>query len=447
MSARARNAVPAPVEGYFIPLKDHMLLSTPVTLGDLRHSKANLAEIRESLGAVKRAPVYFPFELSARPVRPLQGYAFKLPAGVVHAFPAMHEAATRLLRPLDDDAIRNAVENAVSAIEASAQPYQISNLQRIRAEAAGRRLSSSRIFGPGLKGKDWTFHHGGRSELQFNVGFDLLENGSPALRAGVGFSFKASRSFPNIDALLPKVTRFNAWLHEHADELSDMKMWSWRGNVRGLNGPPAPISEAMFREGTFAFLGEAHPLSRFDPLAALRAFDRLLPLYQAVEFAGPSGAPAPWLGIPGQPQDDTLQVDKGREIAGGRWITASIKERSLNIFLRHAEIQRRLKDVLIQEGCKKVLCEVPIGSRFVDLVAWRGDAIWMFEIKTGLTVRSCLREALGQLLEYALWPGATRPKRLVVVGTPTMDKKASQYITELNRAFPVPVSYRQVALD
>ena len=69
------------------------------------------------------------------------------------------------------------------------------------------------------------------------------------------------------------------------------------------------------------------------------------------------------------------------------------------------------------------------------------------EIKTGATVRSCLREALGQLLEYALWPGATKPARLVVVGTPPLEGDAIPYIEKLNKAFPVSVAYRQVSLD
>lgn len=85
--------------------------------------------------------------------------------------------------------------------------------------------------------------------------------------------------------------------------------------------------------------------------------------------------------------------------------------------------------------------------RSVDLVAFKDGALWMFEIKTGATARSCLREALGQLLEYALWPGATKPARLVVVGTPPLEGDAIPYIEKLNKAFPVSVAYRQVSLD
>ena len=145
--------------------------------------------------------------------------------------------------------------------------------------------------------------------------------------------------------------------------------------------------------------------------------------------------------------EETLRIEKGREVTGGRLINASTKERILDIYLRHAEIQRRLKDALTKDGFERVVCEVPIGMRSVDLVAFKDGALWMFEIKTGATVRSCLREALGQLLEYALWPGATKPARLVVVGTPPLEGDAIPYIEKLNKAFPVSVAYRQVKLD
>lgn len=74
-------------------------------------------------------------------------------------------------------------------------------------------------------------------------------------------------------------------------------------------------------------------------------------------------------------------------------------------------------------------------------------ALWFYEVKTAGSVRGCLREAIGQLLEYALWPGATRPSRLIVVGEPAPDADANAYLGALNAAFPLPISYRQLALD
>lgn len=85
--ARDRGAEPAPLAGYVIPLVDWRTLPQPLTLQRLRTAKSQLgdmlAELRSTVGP---RPLYFPFELSDRPVRPMQGYAFKLPAAFVDLF-------------------------------------------------------------------------------------------------------------------------------------------------------------------------------------------------------------------------------------------------------------------------------------------------------------------------------------------------------------------------
>jgi hypothetical protein len=110
-------------------------------------------------------------------------------------------------------------------------------------------------------------------------------------------------------------------------------------------------------------------------------------------------------------------------------------------------MQRRLKQELLEEGCARAILEAPIGSRAVDAVAERDGELWFYEVKTAPSVRGCLREAIGQLLEYSLWPGATRPARLVVVGEAPLDPAAEAYLSVLNEAFPIPLSYRQLRLD
>ncbi|WIW88082.1 hypothetical protein K3M67_14135 [Sphingobium sp. V4] len=85
--ARERGAQPVEVPGYAIPLRDHQQLPEPVTLERLRAAKSDLVAMTEMIQARHpRSALYFPFELSDRPVRPLQGYAFKLPADFVAFF-------------------------------------------------------------------------------------------------------------------------------------------------------------------------------------------------------------------------------------------------------------------------------------------------------------------------------------------------------------------------
>ncbi|WP_374275848.1 hypothetical protein [Brevundimonas sp.] len=85
--ARGRGARPKSVPGYRVPLSQTEPLPSPITLDQLRARKGEMMQIVE---AVREAhgggPAYFPFELSKRPVRPMQGYAFKLPAAFLKIF-------------------------------------------------------------------------------------------------------------------------------------------------------------------------------------------------------------------------------------------------------------------------------------------------------------------------------------------------------------------------
>ncbi|HLX70843.1 MAG TPA: hypothetical protein VKV04_14535, partial [Verrucomicrobiae bacterium] len=82
----------------------------------------------------------------------------------------------------------------------AARSHPIGALQEIRAELHGKQQSGHKIFSSQTITEDWAFHHGGRSELQFNIGFDGSDGKN--LRSGVAFSFETSRSFPKIGRLI-----------------------------------------------------------------------------------------------------------------------------------------------------------------------------------------------------------------------------------------------------
>jgi hypothetical protein len=67
-----------------------------------------------------------------------------------------------------------------------------------------------------------------------------------------------------------------------------------------------------------------------------------------------------------------------------------------------------------------------------------------FEIKIAPSARSALREAVGQLLEYAYWPNAGRANELVVVGEAAPTEETKQYLDNLRRRFGLGLSYRQL---
>lgn len=444
--ARDRGAEPAELDGYAIPLDDHRLLSRALTLETLRSDAEAVRGLHDGLKAEIRGPLYFPFELSDRPIRPLQGYAFKLPAAFVRRYPALAAVAGASTAapsiPIDEEAQRVAFDRAIAEIEAAAPAYAMGGLQALRARLRGLKRTARSLFSARRLASDWAFHHGGRDELQFNVGLDRLPDGAPGFRAGVAFSFEPSRSLPDIAVLLPKVARFNAWMRENPEALPGYAMWHYDPGGRSSDYPPGPIPPERVRPDTFVFLGRRQPIESIDPHIALRAMDALLPLYEWVE----SGVD-PLVAAPADPEPGLPRLGEGRTLEGGRWITATIRERQLDIYLRHVELQRRLRDALIAEGCPKVITEARLGSGSIDLVAQHPDGLWFYEVKTAASVRACLREAVGQLLEYAFWSGADSPARLVVVGEPPLDQASRRYLARLNAAFPLPLAYRQVTLD
>lgn len=94
--ARERAAQPIKQSGYLVPLSGFTRLASPVTLAQLRSAKDAMTTLVASEAAAGNRPLYFPFELGSREVRPMQGYAFKLPASFLKLFPQLAGA-----RPFD----------------------------------------------------------------------------------------------------------------------------------------------------------------------------------------------------------------------------------------------------------------------------------------------------------------------------------------------------------
>ena len=70
------------------------------------------------------------------------------------------------------------------------------------------------------------------------------------------------------------------------------------------------------------------------------------------------------------------------------------------------------------------------------------DGYELFEIKTALAPRDCIREALGQLFEYAYWPGSPDFTALWIVGPSPIDSETQEHLDGLRERFRIPVGYR-----
>ena len=354
------------------------------------------------------------------------------------------ESARLLARVLDGDT-RTKKQERVSLmgisqeIERRAEAREIGRLQEIRKTLKGKaRLPYRSIFHPDtIKEKDgYAFHYGGRTELQFNIGSEPND----MFRHGVAFSLEPSQTLPDITLLLPKIKRFNEFLTIHPQEFSDMTMWHWvKGERKQSDHYPAPITPDLMKNGFFIFLGKMQSSNDIDYDLIVDDFDRLLALYRFVEGTETFPSIA-------ETRIGGFEFRAGCKAKPSR-TKASLVERELEITLRQNDIQQALYDHLASlYGRENVGTELESAGGRVDVVVRRSGEFWFYEIKTALSARGCISEALAQLLEYSFWPGAQRAEKLIVVGEPVLDADSEKYLVTLREQFSLPIEYQQFDL-
>jgi hypothetical protein len=330
------------------------------------------------------------------------------------------------------------IQAIAAKLNTKARQHPIGDLQRLRKQLKGsQNTTGDKIFTKITIRKDYAFHYGGRTELQFNIGIET-NSSSENFRHGVAFSLKTSRAHPNLEPLYPKVARFNDFLRQHGESLSDFKMWHFEGDRRIGEYQPKLINPEIAKDGNFIFLGRIQPRERpIDYEAILSDFDRLLPLYEYVEskIDQHNSSPMTFEFRPGPPSQ-RVSVEYTRA------------QLHLDFTLRHNLMQQALYKKLVERhGEDNVGAENPTFAGYrVDLVVREADKLTYYEIKAYQSPRACIREALGQLLEYSCWPGRQPASRLVVVGATPLNEDGRSYLIYLNKSFRLNLEYQSISI-
>jgi len=225
----------------------------------------------------------------------------------------------------------------------------------------------------------------------------------------------------------------------YAEKYADMRTWYYDGDTSSGYFMPAPIPAEWVQEGVFIFLGRRQKVTEVNYDLLLDDLDRLLPLYRHVE--GKGDAPSvfqsgPFRFLPGFKRKASTA-------------TVTRTQKDLDMMLRHNILQEKLYRKLAKKhGRNNVSVEQASGvGTSIDLVVRHEDEFWFYEIKTADSPRACLRQAVGQLLEYAFWPGAHPASRLVVVGENAPDAEGTKYLETLKRRFRLPIAYEHLDLE
>lgn len=313
--------------------------------------------------------------------------------------------------------------------------HPIGSLQGIRQKLKGlSRRAARSIFTAQSIHDNYAFHLGGRTELQFNIGWEIVD-GVQRFRHGVAFSLEPSQTLPSIDPLLPKIARFNEFVRTYPDELARFRMWHYENDVRSGNYSVSEIPSELAKPHVFIFLGHLAPTNVSDYELALNNFDTLLSVYRFVEGAEE---------FPSITRKPGFSFSPGCSVKPSS-TQASLPERTLDINLRHNTIQLALHDFLANKhGANSVGTEIPsgVGTR-LDVVLNVSGKFHIYEIKTAQSARACVREALAQLLEYSYWPGTQEAERLIIVGEPAANEECHEFLSALRNRFSLPVYYCQ----
>lgn len=110
--------------------------------------------------------------------------------------------------------------------------------------------------------------------------------------------------------------------------------------------------------------------------------------------------------------------------------TVLLAEREIIITKRHNILQQEVYDHSVAKyGIENVLME----DNNVDLRVERPETVDFYEVKIASSAMYCIRQALGQVLEYAYKDDTKKRKRLIIIGNHEADKSVLNYIAFLNQ--------------
>lgn len=87
------------------------------------------------------------------------------------------------------------------------------------------------------------------------------------------------------------------------------------------------------------------------------------------------------------------------------------------------------------------------GANKIDIVVKHKSGLTFYEIKTYNSIKTSIREAFGQLMEYCFYPNKQKAKELIIVTQLPADKQTTLYIQHLRSIFKLPIYYQSYDLD
>ncbi len=329
----------------------------------------------------------------------------------------------------------------VEVINTRSQGTDFGNLQEYRKDILelGNQGGRKTVFRHNERQfrNNYVYHYGGSREFQFNIGH---YEGNGKVRFGAAFSLQSTQALPDIKVLFPQIAFYNEYMQDNKSKYSDLRLWSHNIKKPRRN---LEIEEREYENvnKNFIVIGTEQPIENIDYDYVLDVMNRLMLLYLYILTKG--GRSFGRL----KKEDTHFQFSPGMPNFNSSNI-ANLSALQIERDSKHIEIQEKLYKRLRKEfGADNVGSEIATGSGGrIDIIVSSGNKKYIiYEVKTAQTAQDCIGQALGQLLEYSLWPhGSPNTEKIVVVGEPEITDREKEYLEILNKSFPLPLEYISV---
>jgi hypothetical protein len=178
------------------------------------------------------------------------------------------------------------IQEIVKELNRLASEHKIGTLQDIRRDLKllGRGRKGLLFWKTSEEPDGWAFHYGGRSEIQFNIGFEKDQ-----FRYGLAFSLERSVSLQDYVVVTSKVKFLNKLIKQKPEIFQDYKMWYCKGKERGPAGNVKEIPDELVDENSFIFFGKLVDKNKIDFEEVLDTLDSMLYIYKVVESGNMNG--------------------------------------------------------------------------------------------------------------------------------------------------------------
>jgi hypothetical protein len=153
-------------------------------------------------------------------------------------------------------------------------------------------------------------------------------------------------------------------------------------------------------------------------------------------------------------QDDTFNfnssIDNGEEDKNPRTRTLHRQPKAIEIVYLHKAISDSLTKVLrLIHGKENVTREhhAGYGANKIDIVVQTKSQLIFYEIKTYNSLKTSVREAFGQLIEYCYYPNKRKANELIIVTQLPADKHTKIYFKHLRETFKLPIYYQAYNIE